>query len=154
MEQAKQLKESEKENGRLKRLVAELLLEKQVLREGGPEIILSPSSPWWKRPISSGTQSLVGEVWKLEPARRKSLLTNRTLPETFQDPPHEPKTEKNEVPAVLQTAQRPHTDFPAWFDASLLGSPGAVPSDRIAEAVADGNSIWSQPGTEGCLIKV
>ena len=33
LEQAKRLKELEKENGRLKRLVAELSLEKQVLRE-------------------------------------------------------------------------------------------------------------------------
>lgn len=32
LEQAKRLKELEKENGRLKRLVAELSLEKQVLR--------------------------------------------------------------------------------------------------------------------------
>ena len=32
-EQAKRLKELEKENGRLKRLVAELSLEKQVLKE-------------------------------------------------------------------------------------------------------------------------
>ena len=33
LDQAKRLKELEKENGRLKRLVAELSLEKQVLRE-------------------------------------------------------------------------------------------------------------------------
>jgi cell division protein FtsB len=33
LDQAKQLKELEKENRRLKRLVAELSLEKQVLRE-------------------------------------------------------------------------------------------------------------------------
>ena len=33
LEQAKRLKELEKENGRLKRLVAELSLEKQVLRD-------------------------------------------------------------------------------------------------------------------------
>ena len=33
VEQAKRLKELEKENARLKRLVAELSLEKQVLRE-------------------------------------------------------------------------------------------------------------------------
>ena len=32
-EQAKRLKELEKENGRLKRLVAELSLEKQVLKD-------------------------------------------------------------------------------------------------------------------------
>jgi len=33
LDQAKRLKELEKENGRLKRLVAELSLEKQVLRD-------------------------------------------------------------------------------------------------------------------------
>jgi len=33
LEQAKRLKELEKENARLKRLVAELSLEKQVLKE-------------------------------------------------------------------------------------------------------------------------
>ncbi|MCH8947936.1 MAG: IS3 family transposase [Acidobacteria bacterium] len=42
LEQAKRLKELEKENARLKRLVAELSLEKQVLREVAPGKLLSP----------------------------------------------------------------------------------------------------------------
>ncbi|MBI4480854.1 MAG: IS3 family transposase, partial [Acidobacteria bacterium] len=42
LEQAKRLKELEKENARLKRLVAELSLEKQVLRDVAPGKLLSP----------------------------------------------------------------------------------------------------------------
>ncbi|MCH8267996.1 MAG: IS3 family transposase [Acidobacteria bacterium] len=42
LEQAKRLKELEKENARLKRVVAELSLEKQVLREVAPGKLLSP----------------------------------------------------------------------------------------------------------------
>ncbi|MDD5089183.1 MAG: IS3 family transposase [bacterium] len=42
LDQAKRLKELEKENSRLKRLVAELSLEKQVLREVAPGKLLSP----------------------------------------------------------------------------------------------------------------
>ena len=41
-EQAKRLKELEKENARLKRLVAQLSLEKQVLREVAEGKLLSP----------------------------------------------------------------------------------------------------------------
>ena len=61
----------------------------------------------------------IGQGWKPESARCKGLLTNRTVPEGFQDHPHEPNREYEAVPAVWQAPRRSHADFPAQNQAQV-----------------------------------
>ncbi len=55
MDQAKRLKELEKENGKLKRLVAELALDKQILKDIAEGNLLARSDVGarWSRPARS-----------------------------------------------------------------------------------------------------
>ena len=71
VEQAKRLKELERENARLRRLVADLSLEKQVLKDVAAGNLQAPSGAgrrFWASETSTASRSATPAAWSASPA--------------------------------------------------------------------------------------